>query len=67
MPESDSLDQLNQDIDYDKLISQASPALQRYIRTMEMENARLRQELMELRQGAARRQRAEGTRGCARS
>ncbi len=59
MPESDSLDQLNQDIDYDKLISQASPALQRYIRTMEMENARLRQELMELRQGAARRQRAE--------
>jgi DNA gyrase subunit A len=59
MPESDSLDSIKQDIDYDKLISQASPALQRYIRTMEMENARLRQELMELRQGAARRQRAE--------
>lgn len=59
MPDSDSLDHLKQDIDYDKLINQASPALQRYIRTLEMENSRLRQELMELRQSAVRRQRAE--------
>ncbi len=59
MPDSDSLDHLKQEIDYDKLISQASPALQRYIRTLELENARLRQELMELRQSATRRQRAE--------
>jgi DNA gyrase subunit A len=59
MSESDRIENLKQDIDYDKLITQASPALQRYIRTLEMENARLRQELLELRQGAARRQRAE--------
>jgi DNA gyrase subunit A len=59
MSDSDPLDHLKQDIDYDKLIAQASPALQRYVRTMELENARLRQELLELRQGAARRQRAE--------
>lgn len=62
MLDSDPLDSLKQDIDYDKLISQASPALQRYIRTMEMENARLRQELLELRQSSARRQRAESAR-----
>ncbi len=62
MPDSDPLDSLKQDIDYDRLITQASPALQRYIRTMELENARLRQELLELRQGAARRQRAETAR-----
>jgi DNA gyrase subunit A len=62
MPESDPLDSLRQDIDYDKLIAQASPALQRYIRTLELENARLRQELMELRQSATRRQRAESAR-----
>jgi DNA gyrase subunit A len=59
MSDSDPLDHLKQDIDYDKLIAQASPALQRYVRTMELENARLRQELLDLRQGAARRQRAE--------
>jgi DNA gyrase subunit A len=62
MPESDPLDSLRQDIDYDKLIAQASPALQRYIRRLELENARLRQELMDLRQSATRRQRAESTR-----
>ncbi len=62
MPEIDPLDSLKQDIDYDKVIAQASPALQRYIRTLELENARLRQELLELRQSAARRQRAETTR-----
>lgn len=61
MPEDD-LNDLKHDIDYDRLISQSSPALQRYIRTLEMENARLRQELLELRQGAARRQRAETAR-----
>lgn len=59
MPDSNSLETLKSDIDYDKLIAQASPALQRYIRTMEQENAFLRQELLELRQGAIRRQRAE--------
>lgn len=58
----DHLNDLKQDIDYDRLISQSSPALQRYIRTLELENARLRQELLELRQGAARRQRAETAR-----
>lgn len=59
MPDSNSLETLKSDIDYDRLIAQASPALQRYIRTMEQENAFLRQELLELRQGAIRRQRAE--------
>jgi DNA gyrase subunit A len=62
MPDSDPLNDLKQDIDYDKLITQASPALQRYIRTLEMENARLRQELLELRQSTVRRQRAESMR-----
>lgn len=62
MPDSDPLNDLKQDIDYDKLITQASPALQRYIRTLELENARLRQELLELRQSTARRQRAESIR-----
>lgn len=62
MPDSDPLNDLKQDIDYDKLITQASPALQRYIRTLELENARLRQELLELRQSAVRRQRAESIR-----
>ena len=61
MPEDD-LNDLKHDIDYDRLISQSSPALQRYIRTLELENARLRQELLELRQGAVRRQRAETAR-----
>lgn len=62
MPDSDPRDSLRQDIDYDKLIAQTSPALQRYIRTLELENARMRQELLELRQGAVRRQRAESLR-----
>lgn len=59
MSDSDLLDVLKQDLDYDKLIEQASPALKRYLRTLEQENARLRQELLELRQAATRRQRAE--------
>lgn len=59
MTANDPLDDLHHDPDYDKLIQQASPALQRYIRTLEMENARLRQELLELRQSAQRRQRVE--------
>lgn len=59
MPENEPLDVLRQDLDYDKLIEQASPALKRYIHTLEQENARLRQELLELRQTATRRQRAE--------
>ncbi len=62
MPDSDPLDSLKQDINYDKLISQASPGLQRYIRTLELENARLRQDLLELRQSTVRRQRAESAR-----
>ena len=48
MPDSNSLETLKSDIDYDRLIAQASPALQRYIRTMEQENALLRQELLTL-------------------
>jgi DNA gyrase subunit A len=59
MLDGDPLNDLKQDIDYDKLITQSSPALQRYIRTLELENARLRQELLDLRHSAARRQRAE--------
>lgn len=62
MPENELLDILKQDLNYDKLIEQAQPALKRYIHTLEQENARLRQELMELRQTAPRRQRAEITR-----
>lgn len=62
MPDSDSLETLKSDIDYDRLIAQASPALQRYIHILEAENGRLRQELLELRQGAVRRQRAEALR-----
>lgn len=62
MTTADPLDDLRHDLDYDKLIRQASPALQRYLHVLETENARLRQELLELRQTAARRQRVETTR-----
>ena len=62
MTTPDPLDDLRNEIEYDKLIRQASPALQRYMRLLETENARLRQELSELRQSAARRQRAETVR-----
>lgn len=59
MTANDPHDDLFHNPDYDKLITQASPALQRYIRTLEMENVRLRQELLELRQSTVRRQRVE--------
>lgn len=59
MPENEPLNVLKEDPNYDKLIEQASPALKRYIHTLEQENARLRQELLELRQTVTRRQRAE--------
>lgn len=54
----DSLAHLPTDLDYDALIEKASPALRLYIRALEQENARLRQELLELRESSARRQRA---------
>jgi DNA gyrase subunit A len=62
MPESEPGEALRSEIDIDALIEKASPALKLYIGRLEQENARLRQELLELRQGAARRQRAEAAR-----
>jgi len=58
MSESGALDALRTDIDYQELVAKASPALQLYIRTLEQENARLNQEIVELRQSMGRRQRA---------
>jgi DNA gyrase subunit A len=62
MSESDTLSELRSNLDYEKLIEKASPALQLYIRTLEQDNARLRQEIVELRQLAARRERAVAAR-----
>lgn len=59
MSDTDKFDELRADLDYDKLIEKASPALRLYIRALEQENARLRQEVLELRQSAGRRQRSE--------
>lgn len=56
------LDELRTDLDYDRLVASASPALRLYIRTLEQENARLRQELMELREAAARRRQVPASR-----
>lgn len=58
MLDSDMLGDLRADLDYEKLIERASPALRLYIATLEQENARLRQELMELRESTGRRQRS---------
>jgi DNA gyrase subunit A len=58
MPNPDSLADLRSDLDYDALIEKASPALRLYVRALEQENARLRQEVLELRESGARRQRA---------
>jgi DNA gyrase subunit A len=62
MPESDHVDAARAEIDYDALIEKASPALRLYIGRLEQENARLRQEVLELRQVSTRRQRAEAVR-----
>lgn len=59
MSESARVDVGRAEIDYDALIEKASPQLKLYIRTLEQENARLRQEVLELRQLSTRRQRAE--------
>jgi len=58
-PKANATRLLRSEIDYDALIEKASPALRLYIGKLEQENARLRQEVMELRQLATRRQRAE--------
>lgn len=62
MADIDALEELRTDLDYDKLIERASPALRLYIRTLEQENVRLRQEVLELREASARRQRASEVR-----
>ena len=62
MPETDTLNELRSRLDYDSLIAKASPALQLYIRTLEQDNARLRQEIAELQEANNRRQRAEAAR-----
>lgn len=58
MPDPDILADLRSDLDYDALIEKATPALKLYIRTLEQENARLRQEVLELRESSARRRAA---------
>jgi DNA gyrase subunit A len=58
MPDSNTLDQIRADLDYERLIESASPALRRYIKTLEQENARLRQQLIETRDSITRRQRS---------
>ena len=62
MSESERVDPLRSEIDYDALIEKASPALRLYIGKLEQENSRLRQEVLELRQLVTRRQRAESAR-----
>ena len=62
MADNDTLEELRADLDYDQLIERASPALRLYIRTLEQENARLRQEVLELRETNVRRQRASEAR-----
>lgn len=59
MPNSDVLGHLRADLDYEKLVESASPDLRRYITTLEQENARLRQELMDLRESTDRRRTVE--------
>ena len=59
MSESERVETLRSEIDYDALIEKASPALRLYIGKLEQENSRLRQEVLELRQLVTRRQRAE--------
>ena len=58
MPENTAMDTMRDEYDIDTLIEQATPILRRYILTLEQENARLRQELMDLQGTAARRERA---------
>lgn len=62
MSESERVEAVRAEIDYDTLIEKASPPLRLYIRTLEQENARLRQEVLELRQVSTRRLRAEAAR-----
>ncbi len=62
MSETDTLGELRSDLDYESLIEKASPALQLYIRTLEQDNARLRQVIAELQQTTARRERAAAAR-----
>ena len=62
MSESERVETLRSEIDYDALIEKASPALRLYIGKLEQENSRLRQEVLELRQLVTRRQRAETAR-----
>ncbi|MCS6844421.1 MAG: hypothetical protein NZ528_08905 [Caldilineales bacterium] len=57
MSDLDDLKDLRADLDYEALIEKATPALRLYIRALEQENARLRQELLALRESSARRQR----------
>lgn len=58
MPETTVVDTMRDEFDIDTLIEQATPVLRRYIVTLEHENARLRQELHELRDTTSRRERA---------
>lgn len=62
MSENPTLDALRDEMDVDALIERASPMLRRYILTLEQENGRLRQELLELREAASRRDRAAAAR-----
>ncbi|HRX02281.1 MAG: hypothetical protein KDI07_04840 [Anaerolineae bacterium] len=58
MPENTAMDTMRDEYEIDTLIEQATPILRRYILTLEQENARLRQELMDAQGTAARRERA---------
>ena len=58
MPENPAMDTMRDEYDIDTLIEQATPILRRYILTLEQENARLRQELMDLQGITTRRERA---------
>ena len=62
MTDTDILSELRPDLYYEKLIEKASPPLQLYIRTLEQENGRLRQEVMELRQSTVRQRLAASAR-----
>ena len=70
MSESEPVEALRSEIDYDALIEKASPALRLYIGKLEQENSRLRQEVLELRQlapagsGPRRARDPRGSRAC---
>lgn len=60
MPDSDTLGQIRAELDEERWIEGVAPEVRRYVEMLERENARLRQELLELRESTRGRQRGAG-------